>query len=313
MVLKRSETLLETPSGSGLAETPGKALLTISPQLQWFIYCSAVLQYTSAAQSSQPNSTSNYPSWIGPIWIAGITAPPPHGPFVAFDFYPYVVMFEATVGLLDLTNSFEEVRLNDTGYAFDIAGTRCVSWMFRSLDGLFPTQWLLGNSAYEPVTAAIGESFQVQNPGSPPAGPPYTYFFPGEGGEKNVSGFCVFPSPNFITNPAYTPPFYSGPGGPQTGTSILLNKAGTKGCIALHDYDAAHNLSPCDPSTIQVVNLTVDGAVCFNGPVSTVATGKALVFWIGLTPAQVPRSDTWPPLPAPQTFTAASQNLLTVQ
>ena len=57
------------------------------------------------------------------------------------------------------------------------------------------------------------------------------------------------------------------------------------------------------PDDVQQVNLTQDGPNYFNGPVSEIDTGMALLFWIGLTPDQLPT----------EPFNPTALGLLTVQ
>ena len=125
-----------------------------------------------------------------------------------------------------------------------------IGWMFRSLDDLQPTQWLLGNSPEEDNPGAVGYGYQFEYIGNPPSGPPYTEFFEGNGGEQFYSGFAVFPSRNYIVG-GFSPQFPSpdpDPGNADPGTTIILFKAGIKGCIALHAYDSTRTvLQPADP------------------------------------------------------------------
>lgn len=324
-VTSTAETLYETPSGSGLGETPGKALLTVAPFRQWFIFCSSFLQYDDTDfipgffASNPPLGgydipvANPVPTNVGryncPFWTFAFGQLPPLNPTAPLQ-DPYTCYFEITLGQPDMSNS-EALSLSPNFGYWAVADlpspgyAPSAGWRYTTLDALFDTSWLLQNNlglGYLCTGAVTNPAFRTD---MKPLFEPH--------------GFAVFPSPNFKT--AGYAPFYSSgftnlvftfpEGGiddwPPFGTTICLNKAGTKGCIALHDYDASHNLMPCDPSTIQVVDLAVDGPVFYNGPSSTAATGQALVFWIGLTPEEVPQAPDMTP------FTPASKGLLTVQ
>lgn len=309
------EALFETNSGSGLGETPLKALLTVKPQLEWFIFISTFFQWTA----------DNPAFFFQSIWTSiPIVYPDPTSssmtPHEIFAFplgqpsteqQPYVAYFECTPGQEQLSGPTDLATLVENGIGYNDYLQPVVVWMYSTIDQVYPDAWFLNN--------ALGTGYFVVNPQTPVTAPPYTYFNQNETPSATVSGFCVFPSPNYKI-PGYSYPpgefggtLFDGPP-PDIGTTICLNKGGTTGCIALHPYDATRaNLSPADPHNIQQVTIAKDGPLYFNGPPSSVPTGTALVYWIGLTPAQVPNTATWPPPPAPQTFTPQSKNLLIVQ
>lgn len=316
------EVLFETPSGSGLGETPAKALLTAAPFSQWFIFCSAFLQYDDEDDFTPGFFAFNPPlggyevpvanpvpidkgRYNCPFWQFAVGQLPPLFPAAALQ-DPYTCYFEITLGQPDLSNS-EALSLSPNfGYWSwgDLPAPGYIAsaaWRYTTLDALFDTSWLIQNGlglGYLCTGAVTNPPFRAD---LKPSFEPH--------------GFVVFPSPNFKV--AGYAPFYNDGGSnlvqsfpdhwPDFGTTICLNKAGTTGCIAMHDYDATHKLMPCDPATIEEVNLTEDGPIFYNGPSSTLATGKALVFWIGLTKEEVPQTPDVTP------FTPASKGLLTVQ
>lgn len=324
-VTSTAETLFETPTGSGLGETPLKALLTTPVFRQWFIFCSSFLQYDDEdfipgffafnpsgivippvpLANPVPTNVSRYTC---PFWTFAEGELPIFNPGAPLQ-DPYTCYFEITLGQPDLSDLSALSLSPFFGYWGLIAElppphyAPSAGWRYMTLDALFDTSWLLQDDlglGYL-CTGAVTD---------PPYRPDIKPLF-------EPHGFAVFPSPNFKVDgyaPYYSegffnlvPPFPGEISDCPFGTTICLNKAGTKGCIALHDYDDAHNLMPCDPSTIQVVDLAVDGPVFYNGPSSTAATGQALVFWIGLTQEEVPQTPDMTP------FTPASKGLLTVQ
>lgn len=322
--ISTAETLYETPSGSALGETQAKALLTGRPFRQWFIFCSSFLQYDD--EDFIPGFFAANPSGIGsdvpvanpvptdvgkytcPFWTFDFGQLPPFNPGAALQ-DPYTCYFEITLGQPDLSSSLALSLSPFFGYWGPLTELPApgyapsAGWRYMTLDALFDTSWLLQDN--------LGLGYLCTGDvEDPPFRDDLKPFF-------QPHGFAVFPSPNFKVA-GYAPWYVEGffnlaqtfPGDIEDcpfGTTICLNKAGTKGCIALHDYDAAHNLMPCDPSSIQVVDLAVDGPIFYNGPSSTAATGKALVFWIGLTQNEVPQTPDMTP------FTPASKGLLTVQ
>ncbi len=137
-----------------------------------------------------------------------------------------------------------------------------------------------------------------------------------------VNGFAAIPNSRVLSNGStadfvpYDPyksfntgdPNLSNPPfslGPAVGSSIVLNVAGTRGCIALHPLVGDGTLRPAAWADITEIHLQTTGIRVYNGD-----PGFANVFWIGRKPEEVPNTNV---IPAPPPFLPSDYRLFTVQ
>jgi hypothetical protein len=104
-----------------------------------------------------------------------------------------------------------------------------------------------------------------------------------------VKGLCVLPTPNFAL-PGYLENCRENFPNLVPGTCIGIQKAGIKGCFSNHPInDQDGTILPANMADIVEVEIKQDFAV---EPQATYSgfTDRAICFWLGATPDQVPNT-----------------------